>query len=960
MRIVIGLIFMLLLLGSAEAGTTGKIAGRIMDQSSGEPLAGANVMVNGTNLGASSDEEGYYVIINVPPGKFDLEAMYIGYASFKVQDVQVSTDRTSKLDIRMYSEMLSTETVVVEAERPAVEIDRTHSASIVNSETFEIMPVTEVSEIISLQSGVVSSGGQLHFRGGRAREVAYLIDGIPVTNPYSQNGGNNVSVENAMIEELEVISGTFNAEYGSAQSGVVNIITKAIDDKFSGSFRVYSGEWLSNKNQVFIGVNDINFLAEKDVQFSLSGPVWKNSIGFNVTGRLNSWESLFWFDRRFMPIDGWRIAAYQKWYQQHNSADYNSNQAIPIPDSLRTGDGAMGPLSTGYDGSFSAKLNFIPAPGLNLSYQIYGSYNQSAGGGSSRRYQPDETNTYQSWSHSHFITFKHNPTRSLFYNLALSYQFNDGESFYRKDNKLALYPGDSGIQLISSSADGFSLGTTDGFYTDRDGKNFREQYLINGDLNWQAGRFNFIKAGFLARRHRINTYSRGFRETEAWQNYKWPDVETLNGADYDFNTYWNLISDYWRDWESLDSTHQYGRYAAVADSEYALWRDYTIAPVEAAIYLQDKLELGELIINAGLRFDLFDPQEVYPVELRTEATNLGAHSNLKNAGIKTQLSPRLGISFPVSSAGAFHASYGHFFQMPSFEYMYNEPLYTLTPIQLTGRRLGNADLKPEKTIAYEIGVQQEIGQGIAVDVTAYYKDFRNLLGIEQITTIDAVTYTRFVNRDYGNTKGLSLSLSKNTGMITGNINYTYAFANGSSSDPNTLYLIQTATSYGGENVQFAERKVLPLDWDQRHTLNAAVNINRPDDWSIGITGYLHSGQPYSPTFTDRYDIATREYRNLDIKPSRWNIDLKAKKELNLAGIRAGLFLKIDNLFDHLNQEYVHASTGAADQIARLPEDEALERERLQQEGHFTLSEVDASPTYYSAPRKVQIGLEFNL
>ena len=143
------------------------------------------------------------------------------------------------------------------------------------------------------------------------------------------------------------------------------------------------------------------------------------------------------------------------------------------------------------------------------------------------------------------------------------------------------------------------------------------------------------------------------------------------------------------------------------------------------MYLQDKLELGEIVINAGLRLDYFQPNEQYPVELRTEASNLGSEENLEDASAKINLSPRFGISFPISASGAFHVAYGHFYQMPSFQYMYNQPLYSLTKLQLNGRRLGNADLEPEKTIQYEIGLQQEVIPTLVVDITAFYKDFRN-------------------------------------------------------------------------------------------------------------------------------------------------------------------------------------------------------------------------------------------
>jgi outer membrane receptor protein involved in Fe transport len=951
-------IILVLFLGVVAAGTTGKIAGRITDRKSGEGLPGVNVFIEGSAWGGVADPDGFYQIINVPPGTYRVVARMVGYSTAKVEGVQVSVDRTSKTNIALNAEVLKGEEVVIQATRPAIEMDRTQTAAIVNSSTVELMPVTSISEVLELQSGVVSQGGELHFRGGRGREVSYLIDGVPVTNAFSQSGGNNVAVENSMIQELEVISGTFNAEYGSAQSGIVNIVTKNPARRFSGNLRLYSGEWLSNRDDIYIGIKNYNPLAEKDAQFSLSGPLWSQKLGLFVTGRFNDHQSLEWYQRRFMPVDGWKIAAYQRWFQEHNLEELQNSLAIHIPDSLYTGDGKEGPLSSGFSSSITTKLSYFPTPKLSLIYQFFGSYSRSQGGGSSRRYQPDETGTSLGRAYSHFVTYRHAPWNNFFYNLTASYQYNSGDSYYRKDNKIALYPGDNGIQLISSSADGFSLGTTGGFYSNAGGKNYRKLYQLNGDINWQVDKYNFIKTGFIVKKHDINTYSWGYRSTPQWQNHQWPNRDELDGAAYGFNDYWSLLEDYWKNWETLYPGAQ--RYIAYPDSEYTLWQDYNIKPLEAAVYLQDKLELGEIIVNAGLRFDVFKPNEKYPVELRTEASNLGLPTNLKEAATKIQLSPRLGISFPISATGAFHAAYGHFFQMPSFQYMYNQPLYRMNRYQLDGRRLGNADLKPEKTVGYEIGLQQELTSTIVADVTAYYKDIRNLLGIEMLTTIDAVSYTRFINRDYGNTKGISVGINKKGGdLITGGMNYTFSYANGSSSDPNTIYLIQTATQIGGQSVQFVERKILPLDWDQRHTVNLYVNLAKTNNWSLGLVGFLYSGTPYSPTFVEKYDISEREYRNTAFKPSRWTLDFKAKKYLNLGGTKSTLFLKIDNLFDHLNQNSVYSSTGRADQNARLPKNEELLIATLQQEGLFSLHDIDVQPDWYSSPRVVQIGLEFD-
>lgn len=969
--------FLIIITRILPAGTTGKIVGTVKDKISGEALIGANIVLEGTGLGASTDEDGFYVIINVPPGNYTLSVYYVGYATVKIENVKVSVDRTTTRNIELAVKAMEGETVVVQAERPVIEMDRTHTASVVNSETVESMPVTEMKEVLQLQAGVVSNNGQLHFRGGRSREVSYVVDGVPVNNSFSQGGGSLVDIDNNMIEELEVISGTFNAEYGQAQSGVVNIVTKRPASEFRTSVNAYTGDWLSSKNDIFLGVNDFNTLAESNVEIGFTGPAISNKLGFVINARYHQFESLDWYERRFNSADGWKIAAYREW-AQYNTVSQST--VIPIPDSLSTGDFSRGPLNTGNYSSFQAKLVYSVTPKITLTYTAFGSFEETLGprdvnnlgGDLFYRYAPDDFGTYQNWTYSHFLKWQHSPSDKLFYNIAISYQREDSDFFFRKDNKIARYPGDDGIQLFSASSTGvengqtFSLGGTSGLYTSAPGRGYNDQYLLQGDFNWQADRYNFIKAGFSIKQNYTDVYQRGFRITQTWQNRDWPvrgypivvegDTIRIDPAGMSFDEYWDALNLYWAAWE--DSFHVQ-RVEEVGRDEVALYRDYRVKPLEFAAYVQDKLELSnEIIINIGLRLDVFQPNEKVPINYRTQSFNLGKDINLKDAEIKYQLSPRFGISFPISSSGAFHGSYGHFFQMPPYQRMYNEPLVTMTRFQLEGRTLGNADLEPEKTIAYEIGLQQAITSDIAVDVTAYYKDFRNLLGVEQIQTIDVVKYRRYINRDYGYSKGITIDITKNKGLVTGGVNYTLAFANGSSSDPAALYLIQSAASYGSEEEIFPERKIRSLNWDQRHTVNAFLNFVKPNNWSVGITGFLSSGTPYDPSFLERFDLNEREYRNTAFKPTQWNVDLKVKKFMKFAGIKSALYLKVDNVFDHLNHENVFRVSGQADQIAKLPEKQIRDDNVIRTENLFTNDEVYSFPDNFSRPRKVQVGWEF--
>ena len=931
------------------AGTTGKISGRVTHENTGEGLIGVNIMLVGQSVGAASDAEGYYTIINVPPGKYDLKVSMIGYSDVTIKDVFVNTDRTTKQDVVLTTEVLTGEEVTIIAQKPLVERNLTSTNYYVGSEMIESLPVTDISEIIGIQAGVITGAdGEMHFRGGREREVAYLLDGIPVTNSFSQEGGLNLIVENSNIQELQVISGTFNAEYGSAQSGIVNIVTKRPSEDIHGSAQVYTGDFISNKTDIFPGIDNINPFSDTDIQATLTGPILSDKIGFWGTVRYNQFESHHGYERRFNPVDGWKIDAYRKWYRDHFSEDIATTVWIHIPDSLKTGNGKVGPLDGSENLSYSTKLSYYPSSTLSFTYSLYGSYNVSRPDALSRRYQPDALATLWEFSANHFFSIKQSLSARFFWNFNLSYQHSYDREYYRKDNKIADYPGDVGIQPITETLYGFSLGTTDEGYYGKDGKNYRKTYLVSGDINYQVNRYNFLKAGFAVTQQVVNTYDFPLVETEAWSRSYYPPA--IDGSNYEWPEYWDIMVSYWKNWNAIFDTT---KYRFPEPDEVTRYRDYTIKPLEAAFYIQDVLEMDDFILNAGLRFDAFQPNEKVIVNKRVESYLIGREDNLEEAAVRYQLSPRLGFAFPISDRGAFHVAYGHFFQMPSFEKMYNEPINELTRIQLEGMRLGDASLKPEKTISYEIGLQQEIATGYAVDVTAYSKDIRNQLGIELVTTVDAVGYERFVNRDYGNVKGFTLALEKlQTALLWGSIDYTYQYAKGSASSPEFLQVVEVSSRRGGEPVQFVERQILPLDWDQRHTASMILSIGKPGNWIVTLLGSMGSGLPYSPASVEQLDLPERDFKNSARKPVRWNVDLKATKSFKVNRLTYSIFLMVDNVFDHLNEMSVFSTSGRATHNAILPVERKARDEAIAQEGLFIPEGEEIGPYGFFHPGKV--------
>ena len=195
------------------------------------------------------------------------------------------------------------------------------------------------------------------------------------------------------------------------------------------------------------------------------------------------------------------------------------------------------------------------------------------------------------------------------------------------------------------------------------------------------------------------------------------------------------------------------------------------------------------------------------------------------------------------------------------------------------------------------------------------------------------------------------------GLVSGTIDYTFQDARGSASDPNFLQLIEVATRLGGEPIQFPERQILPLDWDQKHTINVTLTVNKPKNWAVGLIGSWGSGLPYSPNSVEQLQLPDREFKNSARKPIRYNLDLKASKDFRFGKLDFTLFLRAYNLLDHLNQNNVFAVTGKATENARLPINEQIQSKFLQRGGQFTMEEWDNRPHWFSEPRRVQLGLQ---
>lgn len=932
MKILI--LFVMFFSSIVEAGTTGKIKGQIVDDKTGEPLTGVNVMIDGTTLGAATDIDGFYIILNIPPGKYNLKVSYIGYATSLVE-VNVSVDLTTTQNFSLVDKTVGIDLVTVTAEVPTVTMDRTNSTAKIGADQIKNLPVQNLDDLVQLQAGVVlDTKGGVHIRGGRSNEVAYLVDGVPISNQFSSGGGSLLDLESGSIQELQVISGTFNAEYGQAQSGVINVVSKDPQEYYSGSATAFIGDRVSSNNDIFLGVDEIRPFNQYNLEGNITGPIpIIKKLGFYFYGRYTKDDGYLYGQQLANPEDAWNIAAYETWYTRKYPNDPGVRSAIiEIPDSLLTGDRSFVPMDPRERLFTNFKLNFAITPTFRLGYNLFLESETGKKYNDNYRYTPNALQNVESYSQIHIFSINHMLTESMFYNASVS-------MIKRKEKQYLYYNiTDSRLQTVSPSRDRFYLGGTNPGITNIEA----DKYLAKIDLTWQVDNYNLLKIGGNFVKHRVyyNNLTPEFSDDVNLGSNFYPIDPDLSFDEF---------------LEQSRQAHLVAPQLTVTGETGFSDIKYEHNPTEFALFAQNTLELEQLIINVGLRYDWFDPDHQALTNPRVNpvvgSVSLLSASDLKDVEIQSQFSPRIGIAYPISGNGVVHVAYGHFFKTPPFEYIYDNSEYKVNGIE--GPIVGNANLKPQKTIAYEIGLQQEVFTKVSLDVTLFYSDFTNLIGLEVIRQIgNFSSYLQRTNIDNATNQGFTVAIEKlyDGGLLTGGIDYTYQVGKGNESDPDNIAIIQTAGSAGG-TVKDAQKEFIPLDWNQTHTLNATVAMNF-DAWTISFIGRFQSGQPYSPTPL-RLDVLSK-FKNSDNKPVQHSVDMFVRKGFALGGMRLNVFLKVYNLYDAANELTVYSITGRAVSDHRYPNAEKLEEARLV--GLYGLQDVDTRQDWFSQPRRIELGL----
>ncbi|MDT8324936.1 MAG: carboxypeptidase-like regulatory domain-containing protein, partial [Bacteroidota bacterium] len=543
------ILLLLLFPVTAIAGSTGKIAGKIVDARTGEGIPGVNVILTGTTLGAASNLDGEYSIINVPPGTYELKATAIGYAPVTVRDVRVNIDLTTRINIELGETVLELEEeVVITATRPLVRKDLTASTAVVGSEEIEALPVTEVSEVLNLQAGYIDG----HVRGGRQGEVAYWIDGVPVTDVY--DGGTVVEVNKNQVQELQLVSGAFNAEYGQALSGIVNIATKDGSNEFSGSFGTYFGDYVSGESDIFLGIDEVEPFAISNFDMSLSGPVLRDVVFFTVNGRINNFGGWLNGERRYNPSNVAYIDSAGQFVESRN------------PET-GLGDGSVVEMNSSEKFYGQAKLNFHLTKGIKLWYQYihddvnYQDYNRYF------VFNPDGNPTNYRLGQTHLAQLTHLLADNTFYTLALSLFDKNFQRYVYEDPFDDRYVHPNLLTAITPYS--AATGGVDMTHFERNTSTLVGKFDITSQVTQQ----HLLKAGVQLSSHELYFNSIALRPVAERSDFDPARDDPFVGT-------------------------------RILDVSTIYHDEYTRKPMQLAAYAQDKMEIDDLIINLGIRLDV--------------------------------------------------------------------------------------------------------------------------------------------------------------------------------------------------------------------------------------------------------------------------------------------------------------------------------------------------------------------
>jgi outer membrane receptor protein involved in Fe transport len=883
------ILLLLFITFNSFAQQTGTLSGVVTDAANDEALPGVNIIIKGTYYGAATDFNGKFKINNISVGSYNVTVSLIGYKTIEYTGILIEPNKTKELNIKLEETVLTLgQDVVVIGDKPLLDVEETQSKKTISKEELDVAVLENITDVVSQQAGVIKSDNAIHIRGGRSYENAFLLDGVSVQDPLSGTGFGLQLSANA-IEEVEVITGGFNAEFGQATSGVVNVRTREGGSKYSGTV-TYKRDNLGDLSSSHVFNTDI-----LEANFSGPEPITKfllPAFGLTIPGELTFFGNFYggisdgitqgynkskanqvysstFGGTKFAPRseNSWFwLAKLTYKYSPTLKFYYSLNQSVSINQNSQ---------------SLQSNLEYVePNPGYQYTFQNI----------------LDNANTFTHNNIYHNFGITHTLSQKMFYELKLSSFFTNlradanGVNWdqYTEPKDIVTFP----IEYYNLDRDTIGVIPGDGFwdvgnpYTWRD--HYVNDYSIRGDLTNFFDEKNKFKAGF---------------------NFQFQEMQVI---------------DIYKPWVG----------------ELGLNNDiYNVYPALGSFYAQDNINFSGMILNFGLRFDYWFPGKyvddaianpdivTIPDEVRNQYYE-DTYAWFGGRRWKGRLSPRLGISHPVSDNQTLFFSYGHFSKWPNPKFIYAK----LSPAnaQSSFQQFGNPNLNPETTVAYELGLKTQFSLDDVLTITAYYKDIFDYVNtrtaIIRSARFATKSFITYVNSDYARSRGIELEYKKRIGRwFTGAASFSYAITTGKSSSADEGVLVLK-----GDLKESIKEQYVPWDRPVTATLttNFYVEQGEPlfgfgsgilDDYNLYLRFFYQSGKRYTPAVYTGYvdSDGRKEYefirddRNNEVGDDWFWIDLNFEKYFEISKVRFSLFVEVNNLLDTRNTAIVNPVTGRA-------------------------------------------------
>lgn len=893
---------------------TGKISGIVKDATTGEPLISASVMIQGSNSGAASNLDGYYSILNVPPGTYTIKASMIGYTSSVLRNIRVNINQTFELNISLKEESIQAQEVIVVATPPVVQKDVSNSVVNVDAGDFENLPVANVTAIVGLQAGVV--GGE--FRGGSTNETGYMLNGMVMRDERDNTPFTGISFTS--VEEIQIQTGGFNAEYGNIRSGLVNVVTKEgkndlysinIFTRMRPAGNKYFGDGASSVNSYWIR------------------PYVDDAVAWTGTNN-GAWDP--YTLKQYPSFEGWNSIS-QKLLSDNNPANdltpegaqrlflfqHRKDLRILKPD-YDFDMSVAGPIPYGKE---LGNLRFLLSFRASRSMYII----------------PLATDSYTDYTGNIKLTTDLTSTQKLTIEGLMSE--SDGTAANR-DGSPGLFTTSSGIAngLYYSRT---TYGDTRIFSTDYWAPSIIKRRMLGSKYTNVISNNSFLEGVLSIFQSQYFTYPGRARNNELVYEYA-PGMYTdeapfgfedssatgigsnmrmgvgmSNARDTSKVTTYNVRFDYTNqidkynnlkagiEFNITDNFINYGSYDKYLPSNNSNTKWHT-KPIRGGIYFQDKIEFEGMIANIGLRLDYSDPNNDWyvlsnPYDKSLSAKNASSIDAIlaKDAATpRINVSPRLGVAFPITETSKLYFNYGFFRQIPTPENLYRVRLDTYT-----GRidRLSDPNLPLQKTIAYELGYEQGLFDEYLVRMAGYYKNVsEQQRSVHYISKDNSIDYYIPKNDSYADIRGVEFTITKNRGnWVQGTANYTYQLETSGNFNYSTYYENkQLMLNYLNTTAEGEQTKPVPQPYAR-----VQVDFFTPDkdfgpeiegiglltDWRMGVIGTWRSG--YYLTWTGGSGTIPGISNNLQWRDS-YGLDLRFSKNIKFGPVNLQIFADINN------------------------------------------------------------------